>query len=394
MRLVDEITERPATQALPAPSGPRAPTGPVPLILPAPPTPPPIPPPVSAVPLIPHLPPVQPKIAAPVNGPVPATPFAAATLNLTTTSLTTKAQPKPKRARKRLIALGVIVLVPLVPGIVLRNTAFVERFTGKGYDTNPLPVQAFDKPAFTGSEYTISTQEIAIFDGLPTNFWETHHDVVNYTEKAAKETFDRAKASVIGGTIGTPRAASPPIDAFVDQQSFYRAGESATDPWTRVPLTGWRAQSILSPNSILMYQDVIDPTLRTRVPTSVKDETRHETPVTTYTYTFAFGDFYESAPRLFELVNVMDGNAADDALVKVTVSLDEQWVVRYLDVNVDYDSVLEHRAKQDVGALYPYQYSMDVIKLTEKPEPVHIPSNVVDETTTTTTADTLPVATP
>ena len=143
-----------------------------------------------------------------------------------------------------------------------------------------------------------------------------------------------------------------------------------------------------------MYQDVIDPALRNEVPTSVLSESRHDIPVTTYTYTFAFADFYESAPSLFELFRVVDGNAAGDAKVNVTVSLDDQWVVRYLDVDVDFHSVLEHRAKSDVGAQYPYRYTMDVIKITDKPDAVDVPTNTVNETTTTTTPPTLSVVTP
>ena len=55
---------------------------------------------------------------------------------------------------------------------------------------------------------------------------------------------------------------------------------------------------------------------------------------------------------------------------------------------------LEHRAKSDVGAQYPYRYTMDVIKVTDKPDSVDVPTNTVNETTTTTTPTTLPVVTP
>jgi hypothetical protein len=143
-----------------------------------------------------------------------------------------------------------------------------------------------------------------------------------------------------------------------------------------------------------MYQDVIDPTLRAEHPTSVVNETRHETPVSTYSYTFEFGEFYESAPRLFELFSVVDGNAAADAEVNVTVSLDEQWMVRYLDVNVDFHSVLDHRSKKDVGTPYPYRYTIDVVETTDAPETVSVPVNAVDAPIETTTTLVLPAAAP
>ena len=185
------------------------------------------------------------------------------------------------------------------------------------------------------------------------------------------------------------------LPVFFDPQSVYLPGRAESDPWTRQPYApGWRSQRIFNPDAILMYQDVIDPTLRNEAPTSVQSETRHDTPVTTYSYTFAFADSYESAPSLFELFRVVDGNADPDAMVNVTISLDDQWIVRYLDVDVDYHSVLEHRAKSDVGAQYPYRYTMDVIKVTNKPDPVDIPTNTVDETTTTTTPPTLPPTAP
>ena len=99
---------------------------------------------------------------------------------------------------------------------------------------------------------------------------------------------------------------------------------------------------------------------------------------------------------MFDLFQVVDGNADANAEVSVTVSLDEQWMVRYLDVNVDYHSVLAHRAEKDVGAWYPYRYTMDVVNTTDKPEAVSMPANAVDPPidTTTTTTTPIPVVTP
>jgi hypothetical protein len=377
MRQMDEITERQAPRQLPAPTGPRSPTGPVPLILP----PTAIPPPADAVPVVPYLPAVAAKAANPITSPVATTVLA--------TSLIVPGPEKPpdeppKRKHKLLIALAIVVVITALLAVLLRNTAFGQRFTGKGYDTNPLPPQAFDRPAFTGSEYMITTQHMSVTDGLPTNFWETERDIVNYTTPAAKMTLDRAKASVVGGTIGEPKAVEEEFPVFLDQQMMYYPGATPADPWIREPHgPGWHAQQIFSPDTILMYQDVFDPALRSQVPISVDEEILHEVAVTTYKYTFTFGDFYESSPRLFELFRVVDGNAADDATVNVTVSLDGQWVVRYLDIDVDYHSVLEHRSKKDVGVLYPYRYTMDVIKITDQPETLPVPTNAVDPTTTT-----------
>ena len=148
----------------------------------------------------------------------------------------------------------------------------------------------------------------------PTNHWRTERDEVNYTAKVAKVTIDRAEASVIGGTIGTPHSTSAPTDAVVDEHSMYLPGALQTDPWTRQSHeAGWSLLALLSPHVLLMYQDVIDPALRSQHPKSVASETRHEIPVTTQTYAFEFGKFYEVGPRLFEMVKVMDGNAAADA---------------------------------------------------------------------------------
>jgi hypothetical protein len=376
---MDEITERQARRPLPAPTGPRSPTGPVPLTAPST----AIPPPADAVPVVPYLPAVAPKVSNPITSPV--------TTTLLVTPLNTPATVKPseeppKRKHKLLIAFGILVALALVLAVVFRNSSFVERFTGKGYDTNPLPLQAFDRPTFTGSEYMLTTQLMSITDGLPTNFWETEHDVVNYTTPAAKMTLDRAKASVIGGTIGAPQSVAHTLPIVMDQQTMYFPGSTTADPWTREPYDPrGHTKAIFSPDSILMYQDVFDPALRNQEPASVTDEILHEVAVTTYKYTFAFGDFYESAPRLFELFSVVDGNASDDASVNVTLSLDEQWVVRYLDVDVDYHSVLEHRSKKDIGVPYPYRYTMDVMTVTNQPDIVAIPTNAVDATTTTTT---------
>lgn len=393
MRVADEITEPAPPRALPAPSGPRVPTGQIAVTLPAP-----VQPPTSDGPTLPRLAPVAPKPASPETARVSSTLSLEAFLaaNADGTGAGRSAPAPEKRKHKVLIVLGGLVAVTLVLGVVFRNTAFIQRFTGKGYDTNPLPTHAVALPPFTGAEFTITTQMVSIDGGLPTNFWETEHVTANYTApSAAKVTFDRAKASVIGGTIGTPQNVMPPYDVFVNSQLRYERGETATDPWIRTPHgPGWIDQAILRPDMVLMYQDVIDPTLRAQPPASVTNETVREVPVTTYTYTFTFADFYESAPRLFELFHIVDGNADPDASVNVSVSLDEQWMVRYLDVNVDYQSVLDHRAKQDVGIPYPYRYTMDIIKTTDTPDVVTMPANAVDPPIETTTTMTLPVVTP
>ena len=293
----------------------------------------------------------------------------------------------PKREHKALIGLGILVLLVLLLGLVFHNTAFVGRFTGAGYDTNPLPLEAIPQPAFTNAVYTVTTQSIGVSDGLPTNFWRTERDEVDYKAQIAKLTIDRAKASIIGGTIGRAASTAPPLDLIVDQQSTYLAGEKPTDPWTRQPhQPGWGALGLLDPHGVLMYQDVIDPVLRAQQPTSVIQELVHDVPVTTYTYTFTFGEFYESAPRLFDLVQVIDGNAGADASVVVTVSLDAQWIVRYVDVNVDFNAVLKYKAEHDAGTSYPYRYTVDVLSASDGALAIAVPPNTLDATTTTTIA--------
>ena len=387
MRLVDEITEQPAGRALPLPTGPRAVTGPVPVTSPAP----PIPVTTKQALFLPTLPASAPKAAGPVTNQLAAT---AAAQFFQTAGIVPDAAapaPRPKRSRKALVALAVLVALTMVFAIVFRNSAVVERFTGRGYDTNPLPAHPIPRPPFAGAEYTLTSQSIAMTNSLPTNYWQTEHDEVNYTAKVAKVTVDRAKASVIGGTIGTPQSTSAPTDAVFDEHSMYLPGALQADPWTRQPHEpGWSLLALLSPHVLLMYQDVIDPPLRSQHPTSVVSETRHEIPVTTYTYNFAFAKFYESAPRLFEMVKLMDGNAAADAPVTVTISLDEQWMVRYLDVNVELQAVLEYKAKRDVDTPYPYRYTLDVVSITDAPPDIAAPANTIDATTTTTTPTLVP----
>ena len=282
-------------------------------------------------------------------------------------------------------------MVPMLLGVIFRNSAFVGRFTGKGYDTNPLPVASFPQPAFTGAVYTLTTQNVAVSDGLPTVFWRTERDEVDFKTKLAKLTIDRAKSTVIGGTIGTAQSTSPPLEMMVDPNWTYYPGETPTGPWTREPHdAGWGIMTLLSSHEVLMYQDVIDPVLRSQTPTSVVHEAVHDVPVTTYSYTFTFGEFYESAPRLFDTVRMMDGNAGADASVVVTVSLDDQWMVRYLDVNLDFHAVLKYKAENDADTPYPYRYTIDVVSTSEAPPAIALPTNIVDATTTTT-ATTAPV---
>ncbi|MGZ4765344.1 MAG: hypothetical protein ACXV6M_06760 [Ilumatobacteraceae bacterium] len=307
--------------------------------------------------------------------------MAQATPRSSAQSATTKPDedpPRPKRLRKRLIALGIVVVALTVTAIAVRNTRLGDRFTGRGYDTNPLPLRSFPLPTFSGAQYTFTYQDVAIDNGIATNFWYTENDEVNFTSATAKATQDYAKAMIIGGTISTPHSTSPPVQQVVDEKATYEPGATAADPWIRTPHTSAIWSAVLSKGEIYMYQDVFDLALRSQRPSTVVHEVRHGADVTTYTYNFTFGKFYESAPHVFNLARAIDGNAADDAKVTVTVSLDDQWMVRYLDVDVDHASVLEHRAKVDVGTKYPYRLTIDLISITDKPAPITIPIHVVD----------------
>ena len=163
MRLVDEITERPAPQPLPAPTGPRLPTGQVPAT-PVAPAAPVEPGPLLEVPTLPRLAPSTPKPTGPPTGQVATTALsleAFLAANASGGGVGKPAPVKEKRSHKLLIVLGGLMAAILLLGVVFRNTAIVQRFTGKGYDTNPLPVHAVPRPAFSGAVFTSTTQSIA-----------------------------------------------------------------------------------------------------------------------------------------------------------------------------------------------------------------------------------------
>jgi hypothetical protein len=388
MRQMDEITERPA-RPLPAPSGPRSPTGPVPLIASAG----EIPPPSDAALLVPYLPDVAPKVAAPATGQVDITAAAAALgIGLPSTSPSTS-QVMPKRSRKRLIVPAIVVAVVALLGLIFRHSALVERFTGAGYDTNPLPTHSFPIPALTGAAFTYTFDSINLAQGVPSHLSQTDQEEVNFTAGIAKFSVNSDVSQIVNGTIGPPVAPSAPKEVFVDEQWTYQRGTAETDPWVRTPLQpASRAEAVLNHSDIRMYQDVFDPALRSQKPVSVVNETRYEVPVTTYTYTFAFGDFYESAPRLFDWVRSMEGNAADDATVTVAVSLDDQMLVRYLDVDLDYSAVID-KVQAGHDGTYHYRSTYELTSIAGATT-VAIPTNVVDSTTTTLPAPeaTTPVA--
>jgi hypothetical protein len=96
------------------------------------------------MPVLPYLPPVAPKSAAPVTGQVAAT-LVAAALHFQDAAVAPATARPAKRRRKRLITLGIIIAVPLLLAVIFRNSAFVEGFTGKSYDSNPLPTDVVDE---------------------------------------------------------------------------------------------------------------------------------------------------------------------------------------------------------------------------------------------------------
>jgi hypothetical protein len=202
--------------------------------------------------------------------------------------------------------------------------------------------------------------------------------MVDYTSTSAKMTFEPAKATIIGGSIGKPQQTSPPRDIYLDQHAIYRPGRTESDAWVRSAYgTSQSLVDVLRRDLLPMFQDVVDPSLRALRPASVTAETRHDVAVTTYTYSMKLSDFYESAPRLFNSFHVVDGNAPDDAKVTVTISFDKQWMVRYLDVNLDVDAVLEFRASKEPEAEYQYRYTVDVMSISDAPESIGFPTNTI-----------------
>jgi hypothetical protein len=371
MRVVDELTNERADRSLPAPCGLPAPTGQQPFV------PPQQLPRAPKEPTGPRLPPRAPREPSPLTGQLGITMLA--TSVQTTAVKPLEDPPAPQRRGKLLIPLAITLVILAVAAVALRNTPIGQRITGHGYDSSPLPVHAIPLPAFSGAQYTVTYQDVAIDNGLATNFWYTERDEINFATQTAKATLDTAAAPIIGGTISTPKSTSPPQEQLIDERSRYEPGAAVTDPWIRTPHPTGVWSAVLNKSEIYMYQDVFDPALRAQQPAKVVHEIRHGASLTTYTYTFAFGDFYESAPHVFNLARAVDGNAADDAKVTVTVSLDDHWMVRYLDVDVDHASVLEHRAKADVGTKYPYRLTIDLISITDKPATITIPLDVVDQ---------------
>jgi hypothetical protein len=152
MQLVDETTDRSAGRPLPVPSGPRAPTGRVPLTKPATATPPP----ELAAPILPYLPSVAPKVTAPVTGSV-ATTMTAAALHFQELGLaSTAAAPPAKRRHKRLIVLGVLVAVALLLAVIFRNSPVVDEIDPHhipmiddimGFELRALPPKPPAQPA-------------------------------------------------------------------------------------------------------------------------------------------------------------------------------------------------------------------------------------------------------
>ncbi|HEY7626609.1 MAG TPA: hypothetical protein VH761_06055 [Ilumatobacteraceae bacterium] len=384
MRLADELLDDPSDRALPAPTGLPAPAGQQPAVvdhLPHNPT----------VPAGPRLPPRETRTTKEPTGQVPTTAAAAAMAALFTQSVpvtestgTLKAVKLKKRRRVKATVLTVLLVGAAGAAVTLRNTAFADRITGHGYDHNPLPATAVEPPTFMGAEYTVTYQYVGLDNGLSSNFWDIERDTVNYQTGAATMTIDHAKAAILGGNIGTAKSTAPTQELIVDRTAFYRPGPTPADAWTRIPHVASVPPSILSPRRIPMYQDVIDPTLRSQTPTTVVHEVRNGADVTTYFYKIPLGELYASAPTVFEMMRDLDGTAADDAPVTIAISLDEHWMVRYLDIALDYQAVLDHTTDADPDATYFYRYTIDVLSITDTPEPFALPSNVVDETTTTT----------
>ena len=95
--------------------------------------------------------------------------------------------PAPQRRGKLLIPLAITLVILAVAAVALRNTPIGQRITGHGYDSSPLPVHAIPLPVFSGAQYTVTYQDVAIDNGLATNFWYTERDEINFAAKVAAD---------------------------------------------------------------------------------------------------------------------------------------------------------------------------------------------------------------
>ncbi|MCX6520817.1 MAG: hypothetical protein NTZ21_09160 [Actinobacteria bacterium] len=283
---------------------------------------------------------------------------------------------KQKRRSKKPIVVPVLLLGVLAgAAYVGRDSAFITRLQGEGYDTSALPMIVYPRPTPAGVERSITQYNVTVdAAGVPTAVDE-FTDILGNSNTGDRSIERRAsRFSFVDGVPTEPALSVVEQQVIVAGAFTYVSAEVDGEPWEQRD----RAWRTLGPEAgdFWMYQDLVDQSLRHVPRVETVSETVDAVDVTTYRWEIPFGELYESAPSAYSPFGVLSGNADPASIVTLTISVDADGVVRVLDIRLDLESVIEHATAKADGLEYPYGFRVELDSLDDTAPTITAPTNV------------------
>ncbi len=292
----------------------------------------------------------------------------------------TRPSVKPVRGKKQRRGRRPIVVPVLLLGVlggaayVGRDSSIMARLKGDGYDSSILPMVVYPRPTPASIEQTSIEYLVSVENGVPWVDEAFRSQVIDPTTGDVQTNVRETRRSVGAGELVDPPVSAADREVIALGGFWYIEPKTEGDPWLQQPRrwgsTGARV------DDVLMYQDVIDQSLRRVAPVSVTDDTIGGVVVTTYEFAIPLGELYESAPFVFAQFSSLDGNAAPDSIASLTVSVDGDGVVRVIDITLELEAVIEQAKQRGDGLSYPYRWRLELDSLDDTPPSIQAPANV------------------
>ncbi len=284
------------------------------------------------------------------------------------------ARGKKHKSNRRPIVVP-ILLLGLLGGAayVGRDSTYMTRLRGEGYDSSMLPMVVYERPSPAGVERTEIEYRVRSENGVPSTDEIFRKVVTNPATGDSQVKIRVTQRSVADGEPVEPAISAEDLEVILVGGSSYSEPQTEGGQWEQRPR--WWANTGAQTGDVWMYQDLIDQSLRRVTPESVEAGTFGAVPVTIYAWEIPFEEIYESAPFVFKRFDVLDGNAEPDSTVSLTISVDEQGVVRVVDIQLELASVIEHATAQADGSRYPYGYRVELDSLDDSAPTITVPTN-------------------
>jgi hypothetical protein len=277
-----------------------------------------------------------------------------------------RAGKKQKRRRGRYVALAVLVVAASGSAYVFRESPIMQKARGVGYDPQALPGTVYERPVPGAVEVLFeitSVQRLA--SGEDVSIRTLTDFTANPTTGEGRYEGTRSVHPIVDGAPEREPASTETSELVRTGNAQYRrATTGSPGAWEVTPnAPGERGVG----NLVFMYQDLVDESLRRVRPESVETSLDGDDTLTTYTWAIPAGEFYESAPQLSAVVEMLDGNTDPESVVNVVMTADASGVVRLVEVSLELDAVLSHTAAvRAVGTDIPYRYRWELTSMSDE----------------------------